>query len=224
MPRVVIISDTHAMHGRVAVPDGDILVHCGDFTGTGRIAEVAAAGLWFRWMKERFSHVVVVAGNHDFLFERNRALAVDLINNGQLHLREGRDGGITYLEDGEATLDGVRIYGSPVTPAFMGWAFNRERGEDIRRHWDLVPAGLDLLVTHGPPMGILDQRFPLHGSEHLGCEELMAAVERARPRYHAFGHIHGGHGRSEHADTTFLNASVLDESYAVRNAPTVVDL
>ena len=217
--RVVVRSDTHTLHGQVAVPDGDMLVHCGDFTGTGRISEIAGFGLWMRGQPHR--HKVVVAGNHDIMFERNRGLALALLQNG---LGDEGGGGIVYLEDSGAEIGGLKIYGSPHQPRFMDWAFNHDRGEDIRRYWDLIPDGLDLLVTHGPPKGILDQTHPLHGSEHLGCEELLGAVERAKPRHHVFGHIHGGYGASWHVDTVFYNASVCDEAYNPRNAPLVIDL
>jgi Icc-related predicted phosphoesterase len=70
---------------------------------------------------------------------------------------------------------------------------------------------LDVLITHGPPFGILDQTAP--GEVHLGCEELRKAVEEKKPRVHLFGHIHGGAGLFEHGVTRFVNAAYLNERY-----------
>jgi Icc-related predicted phosphoesterase len=79
------------------------------------------------------------------------------------------------------------------------------------RYWDLIPDSLDVLITHGPPFGILDQTAP--GEMHLGCKELLMAVEMKRPRVHLFGHIHGGAGTFESKATRFVNAAYLDERY-----------
>src|SRR5271157_1458943 len=220
--RVVLISDTHDLHDQVQVPEGDLLIHAGDLTMLGRMNEIAAAGLWLRKLGERFpAGVVVVAGNHDWMFQRNLMMALNLLNNGIT--TEGR-GNIKYLEDSGCTIRGLKLYGSPHQPTFFDWAFNLDRGEAIRRKWDLIPEGLDILITHGPPMGIHDQISPHLGSEHIGCEELMAAVERAKPKVHVFGHIHGGYGRTQHVSTLFVNAAICDEQYQPRNAPIVIEL
>jgi calcineurin-like phosphoesterase family protein len=222
MPKVVLISDTHSQHRSMLepVPDGDILIYAGDATMVGRVDEVAAFGLWFRSLPHR--HKVFVAGNHDWMFQRNRTMALSLLNSGLIG--NERVPAVKYLEDSLADIEGLRIYGSPWQPAFMDWAFNVDRGEAIRRYWDMIPEGIDILVTHGPPMGIHDQTHPHLGSEHLGCEELMAAVERVKPRIHVFGHIHGGYGKTRYVNTLFVNAAICNEQYKPVNAPVVVDL
>jgi Icc-related predicted phosphoesterase len=220
MPKIVFISDTHGLHGQMQVPEGDILVHAGDMTNVGRINEVAALGVWLREMEKRFKFIVIVAGNHDWLFQKNRALAESLINQGTMGEATGK---IIYLQDSGVTIDGLKIHGSPQTPWFFDWAFNVRRGE-LKPYWDKIPEGLDILITHGPPSGILDQADPHLGSEHVGCEELMEAVERTKPKIHVFGHIHGGYGKMEHVNTTFINASICDERYKPINAPWVIDM
>jgi Icc-related predicted phosphoesterase len=85
------------------------------------------------------------------------------------------------------------------------------RGTSAQRHWSLIPYNLDVLITHGPPFGILDQTAP--GEAHLGCEELLNAVEEKKPRVHLFGHIHGGAGTFENRATRFMNAAYLNERY-----------
>lgn len=220
MPRIVLISDTHDRHDRmrVPVPDGDILIHAGDATMMGRVNEVAAFGAWFRALPHR--HKIFVAGNHDWMFERKPALAKDLLLRGL----GGLGTGVTYLQDSEATVEGLRVWGSPWQPRFFDWAFNLDRGPAIKEKWDLIPEGLDILITHGPPMGVLDQINPVLGGERLGCEELAQAVERTRPRLHVFGHIHGGYGKAQYADTLFVNAAICDEAYNPIHEPVVADL
>jgi hypothetical protein len=117
----------------------------------------------------------------------------------------------TYLENTGVMIDGVSFWGSPYTPEFLRWAFIYRSGAEAKRCWAQIPRGLDVLVTHGPPYGILDQTAP--GGEHLGCMELLKAVKAKKPRIHIFGQIHGGAGTYENGDTQFVNAAYLDEQY-----------
>lgn len=213
MPRLVLVSDTHSLHDRVAIPEGDILVHAGDFTMEGRVVEIARAGMWLRSLPH--PHKVIVAGNHDWLFQEQRMQAVGLIKD--------RDPSIVYLEDSGAEIMGLKFYGSPWQPWFCDWAFNVTRG-DLHKYWDEIPSGLDVLITHGPPKGILDQAAPHLGSERLGCAELLTAVERVKPKFHVFGHIHGGYGRAQYENTTFYNAAAVNEAYKPVNKPWILDI
>jgi Icc-related predicted phosphoesterase len=87
-------------------------------------------------------------------------------------------------------------------------------------HERKLPRGRRLLVTHGPPHGILDE---IDG-EQVGCTDLLAAVKRIGPRVHAFGHIHVAYGTAKVGKTTFVNAAVCGEDYLPHNAPIVVDI
>lgn len=208
MPRLVLISDTHALHDALDLPPGDILVHAGDLTARGDAAEVERFMAWFG-AQTQFAARVLVAGNHDLLFEGDPARARRLV-----------PGNVVYLQDGGATVLGLRFYGSPVTPRFQDWAFGAP-ADRIGEVWARVPEGLDVLVTHGPPFGVLD-RLPRHGA--VGCPALRERVEAARPRVHVFGHIHEGRGETTRGATRFVNAAVLDGGYAPRFPATVLDL
>jgi Icc-related predicted phosphoesterase len=116
----------------------------------------------------------------------------------------------TYLENTGITLDGVTFWGSPYTPEFLNWAFMYQRGSGAR-YWNLIPDNLDVLITHGPPLSVLDQAVP--GEAHLGCAELLDAVRQKKPRFHIFGHIDGGAGTFESESTRFINAAYLNERY-----------
>ena len=96
------------------------------------------------------------------------------------------------------------------------------KASDRRKHWARIPEGLDILVTHGPPLGILDQA---PGSErHEGCPELMQAVLQAKPRLHVFGHIHAGFGTLRTPETIFVNAASFGEGGTMERDPIVIDL
>lgn len=218
--KIVFISDTHNQHDQVQVPDGDILIHAGDATMLGRMNEVAGFGVWFRSLPHK--HKIFVAGNHDWMFAKNRMMALQILNNGLIGGERKPE--VIYLEDSAVEIEGLKIYGSPWQPTFFDWAFNLDRGAAIKHKWDLIPEGLDILITHGPPMNILDQIAAHLGSEHLGCEELMAAVERVKPKIHVFGHIHGGYGEAKYVNTHFINAANCNEQYKPVNAPIVVEL
>jgi predicted phosphohydrolase len=205
--RIVCLSDTHDLHRELQVPDGDLLLHAGDATMKGTPAQIAAFDRWLGTLPH--AHKVVIAGNHDWAFERTPAAARALIRNAR------------YLEDEETTVDGLRIWGSPWQPWFFDWAFNLERGPAIAAKWALIPEGIDVLVTHGPPLGVLDRTS--HGDD-VGCADLLAAVHRVRPRLHVFGHIHEGYGTLERGGTRFVNASNCTERYRPVQPPIVVDL
>jgi len=206
MPRIVCLSDTHGRHASLAVPEGDVLVHAGDFSMNGRPEEIERFDRWLAGLPH--AHKVVIAGNHDFLFEHEPERARGLLTSAH------------YLCDELVELDGLRLFGSPWQPWFHDWAFNLPRGPALAAKWARIPAGVDVLVTHGPPHGILDRT--VHG-EAVGCEDLTLALARVRPRVHVFGHIHEGHGRLERDGTLFVNASNLDERYRPVNAPIVVE-
>lgn len=207
MTRIVCISDTHNRHKKIAIPDGDILIHAGDMSGRGLPDEIRAFDRFLMTLPH--PHKVVIAGNHDFLFEkepeRARALMAHCI----------------YLQDQEATVCGLRIWGSPWQPWFFNWAFNLARGPEIAAKWSLIPDGIDILVTHGPPLGHGDR---VDRGEAVGCADLLQAIRRVRPKLHIFGHIHEGYGITEAEGTRFINASTCTLDYEAKNPPIVIDL
>lgn len=205
--RVVCLSDTHGHHGALEIPDGDLFVHAGDFTKRGTLAEVAAFDAFLAELPH--PHKLVVAGNHDFLFERSPSLARATLTHA------------TYLEHATAEVCGLRVFGSPWQPWFHDWAFNLRRGAPLRERWAAVPEGLDLLITHTPPHGVLDH---VARAGPVGCEELRQALPRLRPRFHVFGHIHEGYGRAEVDGVHCVNASICDLSYHPANAPVVLEI
>jgi len=206
--RVVCLSDTHRMHSRVSVPDGDILIHSGDFTSNGSPVDIQSFSEWLGSLPHKYK--VVIAGNHDRMFEEAPAKAQALLQN------------CIYLQDSGIELEGLKIWGSPWQPWFCDWAFNLQRGVPLRTVWNLIPKETDILVTHGPPMGFGDKTY--HG-ESVGCEELLKAIQvRVKPRVHIFGHIHEGYGVYGDSTTTYINASNCTVKYKPTNPPIIFDL
>jgi len=204
--RVICISDTHGRHRGLTLPDGDLLIHAGDFSTHGTLSELSDFMRWFAALPH--PHKLLIAGNHDTLLERNPHLARSLIPQG-----------ITYLEDSGARLCGLTIWGSPHTPRSFRQAFMPE-AQDLRRFRRQIPSGPDVLITHGPPRGVLD-RIPRGPA--LGCELLRDELPRVRPGLHVFGHIHEQAGTERVGETLHVNAAVVDENNDLARGAVVVD-
>ena len=206
--RLVLISDTHSLHSEIpSIPEGDILIHAGDLTSRGKLNELPEVRAFFDSLPHQ--HKIVICGNHDFCFEHESQAARARLSN------------VTYLEDAGTVVDGLKIYGSPWQPWFHDWAFNLPRGEPLRRVWAQIPSDTDILITHGPPAGILDT---VESGLQVGCEDLLARVTEINPKLHVFGHIHEAYGIKIQGHTTFVNASICDIHYRPINAPIVIDL
>ncbi len=189
--QLVVLSDTHGNHRDIAVPDGDLLIHAGDFGSMfGSIDELREFNDFLGELPHR--HKIFVAGNHDFCFERENEDARNTLTNAR------------YLQDESVEIEGVKFYGSPYQPQFLNWAFNLPRGQPLWRKWQLIPPDTDVLITHCPPHGIGDRTYY---RRHVGCKELLARVTEVKPRLHVFGHIHEARGRYEVGETVFINAT-----------------
>lgn len=207
--RIVCVSDTHNKLDRIQVPDGDILIHAGDLTRKGHMQEIARAARHLALLPHK--HKVVIAGNHDWGLQHSRGLCRLLLT----------EKGICYLEESEAEICGLRFWGSPWTPWFLGWAFNWPQGESMKRLWDQIPDNADVVVTHGPPRGHGDRT---EDGRDEGCPDLLGALRRVRPKLHVFGHIHEGYGVTQEGPTRCVNASACTADDAPTNPAVVVDL
>lgn len=207
---ITFISDTHNQHNLIPMDylsGGDIIIHSGDMTSRGHEYEVTAFLNWYSQLP--YTHKILIAGNHDFFFERpDKKMVTKLLSKYP---------NITYLNDSGVEIEGIKIWGSPVQPYFGGWAFNRI-GEDIKKHWDLIPKDTNIIVTHGPIFGYLD--ITLEG-DRTGCEYIREMLPTFTDlKIHVCGHIHESYGYHEFVDgTLFLNASVLNRRYVMQNRP-----
>jgi Icc-related predicted phosphoesterase len=203
--RVVCISDTHELHRELDVPPGDLLIHAGDFTFWNKLAMIEDFNDWLGELPHLYK--VVIPGNHDRAFGRDPKLRAK-ITNAKLLINEG------------VTVAGFKIWGSPVTCDDA--AYEHSTPEERAVLYATIPTGTDILVTHGPPRGILDHE---RGSDHLqGCHQLREAVLRVKPRLHVFGHCHLGYGVLPTEHTLFVNAALLGWAGDLENRPVVLDI
>eukprot|EP00048_Salpingoeca_helianthica_P015930 m.229481 g.229481 ORF g.229481 m.229481 type:complete len:277 (+) comp17753_c0_seq1:88-918(+) len=223
--RLVCISDTHNLTNKLVLPEGDVLVHAGDFSNTGEPEDIIKFSAFLK--AQPFEHKIVIAGNHDLTFDTlNYPRIGPNFHHRKLHDPASVKAlltGCTYLEDSGCVVDGVRFWGSPWQPEFFDWGFNEERGEPILARWRTIPAGVDVLMTHGPPIGHGDRCLP--GGHRAGCVDLLREIqERIKPRVHVFGHIHEGYGMTTDGHTTYINASTCDARYHPVQPPIVFDV
>ncbi|OQS01246.1 calcineurin-like phosphoesterase [Achlya hypogyna] len=223
--RVVCISDTHGRHDDLVVPDGDVLVHAGDFTKRGTHAQIAAFDDWLATLPHK--HKLVIAGNHELSLDANwyptawkrwhREFQDPVVSKALLRH-------CTYLENETVEIDGVRFFGSPYSPVIPGaiMAFHTMSGSRAKAIWGKIPTDVDVLVTHSPPHGIRD--LSVRG-EHCGDEDLLEEIKtRVQPKYHVFGHIHECYGSDTFEGTTYINAASCTVQHQCTNAPIVFDI
>jgi Icc-related predicted phosphoesterase len=222
--KIIAISDTHCRLHEVDVPDGDVLVHAGDLTFRGDVHELTQELSALAALPHK--HKIIIAGNHDWLFQREGQKARDL----------AKAFGLTYLQDSGITIDDVKFYGSPWQPEFGNWAFNLSRLDtELKDKWAAIPGDTNVLVTHGPPQHRLDKtvgRYIVYGGqemyepgENVGCYDLARRLTELKElRLHIFGHIHSGAGQEKGADgVTYVNASICTEEYLPINKPIVFE-
>ncbi|EPQ11955.1 Metallophosphoesterase MPPED2 [Myotis brandtii] len=181
-----------------------------------------------------YEYKIVIAGNHELTFDKE--FMADLVKQDYYRFPsvsklkpEDFDNvqslltNSIYLQDSEVTVKGFRIYGAPWTPWFNGWGFNLPRGQSLLDKWNLIPEGIDILMTHGPPLGFRD--WVPKELQRVGCVELLNTVQRrVRPKLHVFGGIHEGYGIMTDGYTTYINASTCTVSFQPTNPPIIFDL
>ena len=206
------ISDTHTYHWLLDIPKGvDMVIFSGDCSNPREYIlnrdEVLNFLVWFGNLPIKYK--VFVAGNHDTSIEK-----------GYINKFDFSDKGIIYLENESVEIEGIKIWGSPITPEFgIGWAWNRKR-EKIHKTWDLIPDDTDIVISHGPPFGILDATYDRNNKYDLcGCRNLMKRIIKVNPKLCLFGHIHNfkdiqnqGTRTVVGLRTIFSNGSVVEDN------------
>lgn len=201
---------------RLPIPKVDVVLHCGDLTHCGGSSSYKKALKLLGAIDAELK--LVIAGNHDLDLDKeywNTHLDEDDEPEDHSHAIEimkgdlAAEAGVKYLEEGTYTFTLINgatftVYASPYSPACGDWAFAYERDQDrfngahqvsdgvesIAKHAIPNFPNVDIVMTHGPPKGILDE-CP---QGNVGCKNLLQALRRARPRMHCFGHIHEGNG------------------------------
>ena len=197
---ILHLSDTHGKHRELTdMPPADVLVHSGDFTLAGGDEEALD---FIEWLCDLpYRHKIFIAGNHD-----------DNMLDASL---EGLPDDVHYLCDSGVTIDGITFYGAPM---FVGF-FDGELREI--EHYEKIPDGVDVLITHRPPLGIMDT---LEDKVHYGSSVLLDKVSTIKPKLHLFGHVHDAYGTMEWGETLFSNAALADWKYNMRFPPRLLTI
>ncbi len=203
--RHTFVADTHGLtrHLRIST---DILHICGDVMNSGY--DVQELIDFVEWLsKQKYERCIFTPGNHDRLFQNDEDLARSIVEPYA-----------TVLIDQYTHVDGLKVYGSPWTSEFNNWGFGLPRGsEELTKKWKDVPKDTDILLTHGPPINIMDNRL----GDYRLCVEVLT---RIKPKIHAFGHIHETYGVALESGVLFINCSICNGAYEPVNMPFTIDL
>lgn len=215
---ITAISDTHARWQNLQIPECDILISCGDYSYKGERELIKSFHEWLN--KQPAKHVISLQGNHELYVEKNWYESKNIAETACPRVH--------FVDHHLLEIEGLKIFCSSFTPTFNNWAWNLDRGEDIKTIWDGIPEDIDVLATHGPPAGILDVVYRADGitpKESVGCHDLMDKVLKCKNlKYHFFGHIHGSHGYREFMGKKFFNCSICDEIYMPSHPITVLEI
>ena len=207
--KIIAISDTHN-HNIEAIlrnKSADVLVIAGDITGSGSYGELAKFEMQLQGVRDQFEEILWIGGNHDFGLCDYPGLALEIADRTKTK----------YIQRTLATVKGINFWGEASVPGLPNMAFPYK--SDYL--FNTAPEGIDVLVTHGPPKGILD-KAPKYGNEEntvsYGCRILRHAIfTQIKPKVHIFGHIHHSHGFRSKGGIRFYNVSICDEQYRATN-------
>ena len=235
--KITALSDLHGHY-----PDlegGDLLILCGDYTAEGKFPEWAR---FFEWLtKQNYTKKIVVAGNHDnylydaFPKDQKESDNLKEVQSFLIELGEMEKPDFEYLCDSGIEFEGLKIWGSPWSLWFKGinpkCKYFTGTEYDLEKKYRLIPHDIDILITHTPPWGVLDQVNDYKEGIviNCGCLTLNYVLDKIQPRFHFFGHIHGQGGKSwvyNHTEkaTTCFNTSIMDEEYEFTHAPIEIEI
>lgn len=201
--KILHISDSHNIY-YPEISECDILIHSGDIGGRTTLKELEDFCKWFE--VQPADKKIFIGGNHDICLEKQIEESMEIINKFD----------IKYLYNSDYVYKGLKIYGSPYSPTFgYNWAFNRNRGNDIKQEWKKIPKDTDILITHGPVFDILDKV----NYESVGCNDLKEIIRDnlIDLKLHCSGHIHDQYGvvnkEIRKRNILFSNGAVIDNNY-----------
>lgn len=220
-------------HYDLILPHGDTLIIAGDLTKSGSEAEMVNVLCWIEEQTKRYK-VIFVAGNHDRICEKDKSTFLILkqeYSPNSIYLCES-----SYTE----SRSGLKFHGLPFVSTINGnWSFERSE-QEMKEIAARIPDDVDVLISHGPPYGILDNfyrkkviddptaRFGMRFEEielRVGSKALLKRIQQIKPQYVVFGHIHENYGRyTDNLGIQYINAAVLDEHYDLVREAQVIDV
>ena len=234
------ISDLHGHYPELE--GGDLLIVAGDLTARDTSVEHIKFQIWLH--DQNYSKKIVIAGNHDNRLQDLGFASVErqYAELGEDYLCDSGTEFVLYpplemMEEGKVyERPKVKIWGSPWTGRFEGMnphamAFTCETEEELAEKWALIPSDIDILVTHSPSYGVLDEvrrfgPFSHERDESVGSESLIKPMIKSGCKLHVFGHIHEGYGvfKNNINGITYVNASHVNERYEPVNKPIRIEL
>ena len=215
---LTLISDLHGFLPK-DLPGGDLLIVAGDLTATD---DEKGFQQFRHWLivsclakGAGYDKIIVIAGNHDeYVHKRMKDLEYWAP--------------LSYLCDSGTEFAGLKVWGSPWTRTFENMnphcmAFTCETEGELAEKWALIPQGIDILITHSPPYGVLDE---IEDGENVGSDSLIKPMIKSGCRWHIFGHIHEAYGKFHNPinGITYINASHVNERYQPVNKPVRIEL
>lgn len=194
------ISDLHGFYPKLE--GGDLLIIAGDLTARDTYPEYEVLFEWLR--RAPYKRIVLIAGNHDGLLQEEN---VDDENYPPVIANLMHFTKMSYLSDSGMEFEGLKIWGSPWTPPFCDWHFMLPE-EKLKEKYDMIPFDTDILITHGPPMGILDTN---REGIRCGSVELRKSIERIGPKYAIFGHIHEAYGEGHIGSFSIAETTLISD-------------
>ena len=201
--KIACISDTH--NRTVTVPEVDLLLHAGDFTSTGSARQVILALDNIKHLSK--STKFAIPGNHELCSEQNPSKEISLFAQY----------GWELLINQLTTFNDLVIFGSPIQPNFCNWAWNRDV-QERKDFWKTAPK-CDILISHGPAYGLLDE---CEDGRRVGCQYLLEYIDTVKPRLVVCGHIHHSYGTMNYGSSLIVNASTCNEKYQAVNPPIII--
>jgi Icc-related predicted phosphoesterase len=216
--RIFAASDSH---GNLdwTVPECDLFLHAGDVCPdfapgmTRAKQEEWLNSKWVEWVRRQPAGTLAATfGNHDFV---NNIGTPD-----HFHVNTEVTGPFEH--------QGLKIWFSPWSNRFGGWAWMASPEYFLKEYYEAIPADIDILVSHGPAYGygdkVAEKWLSMVEDPHVGSKELLAAIERIRPKVVICGHIHAGFGEYRYNDTRIYNVALVNEEYQLVNQPTEIVL
>jgi Icc-related predicted phosphoesterase len=207
MKRICCVSDTHGQHHDLNIEKCDIFI----FSGDAEIISDIYLNDFRQWLCSiNATYKIITFGNHDEYCQKL----------GKEFLKEYfKKENIIHLENESIVIEGIKIFGSPYSKLFLDWAY-MANDQELNDYWKHIENDTDIVITHGPAFGWLDQNFR---HVHSGSESLKDRLLEIKPRYHITGHIHEERGWLDTKHTTIINASVLNDNYCLINEPIYFD-
>lgn len=201
--KILHISDTHGFHNlfpKNTFDDIEMVIHSGDCSNSGylhqSIIEITNFLNWFEMIPVKYK--ILVAGNHDTAIARRAIQHLDI-----------RERGIIYLENDDVEIEGLKIWGSPITPTFGDWSFMKAR-DKTHEVWKTIPDDADIVIVHGPPKGVRDLSHNRNNDlEFCGDLALAKRIAHVKPQLMCFGHIHDSTGCDNQGVSTYSKIKTI---------------